>query len=73
MRDLEQQSGFVRLFLELDFPAYQLLYGITFYYMTEDDIEKRNIPEKDRKTITKVGYLTKSTHFKDDLSRLRTL
>ena len=27
--------------------------------MTEEDMEKRNIPEKDRKTITKVGYINK--------------
>jgi hypothetical protein len=43
----------------LDFPAYQLLYGITFFYITEEDMAKRNIPEKDRKTITKVDYLNK--------------
>ena len=43
----------------MDFLAYQLFYGIIFYYVTEEGIDKRNIPEKDRKTITKVGYLNK--------------
>ena len=60
-------------FLELDFAAYQLLYGITFYYMTEEDMEKRNIPEKDRRAITQVCYLKKYYHVSDDLSRPSTL
>ena len=40
--------------LDLDFPAYLLLYGITFFYVTEEEQEKLRIPENDRNIIEKV-------------------
>ena len=43
-----------RHFLDLDFPAYLLLYGITFYNITDEAIERLDIPNKDKKIIKKV-------------------
>ena len=47
---------FKRYFLDMDFLAYQLLYGITFYNMTDRDIARMDIHEKDTKIIEKVKH-----------------
>ena len=43
-----------RHFLDMDFSAYLLLYGITFYNVTDEAIERLGIIDKDRGIIKKV-------------------
>ena len=58
----------------MDFLAYQLLYGITFYNMTERDIARMDIPEKDTKIIEKVKHkLEENISLHLYISRLRPL
>jgi hypothetical protein len=43
-------------FIDMDFCAYLLIYGITFYNITYELIERLDIPEKDREIIIKVEH-----------------
>ena len=61
-----------RHFLDLDFPAYLLLYGITFYNITDEAIERLDIPNKDKKIIKKVEELWQNYSFPTLYSQAQT-
>ena len=59
-------------FLDLDFPAYLLLYGITFYNITDEAIERLDIPNKDKEIIKKVEELCQNYSFTTLYSQAQT-
>ena len=61
-----------RHFLDLDFPAYLLLYGITFYNITDEAIERLDIPNKDKEIIKKVEELCQNYSFPTLYSQAQT-
>ena len=61
-----------RHFLDLDFPAYLLLYGITFYNITDEAIERLDIPNKDKEIIKKVEELCQKYSFPTLSSQAQT-